>query len=128
MEAPCPGRAQLFLGVLPSLSGKERVPLPRGAPKPGRASPPRWGARLGGGRVVTQLYAPHLDRSAGAREGVPCVLGGTVRISKVKPAGAAPTGKSARPHPPAPGTCAHPLATQRLLGSGDPSFRDSALP
>ena len=92
-------------------------PLPQGGA-------PGWG----GGRVVTQLYAPHLDRSAGAREGVPCVLGGTVRISKVKPAGAAPTGKSARPHPPAPGTCAHPLATQRLLGSGDPSFRDSALP
>ena len=87
-------------GVLPSLSGKERVPLPRGAPKPGRASSPRWDARLGG-RVVTQLYASHLDRSAGAREGVPCVLGGTVRISKVKPAGAAPTGKSARPLPPA---------------------------
>lgn len=125
-----PAARSFSRGVLASLSGKERVPLPRGALKPGRGRPPspaRWGARLRG-RVVTQICAPHLGESAGAQEGVPRVLGGTVRISKVKPAGAAPTGKSARPLPPAPGTCPHQLATQRLLGAGDPSFGDSALP
>ena len=105
-QYPVPAARSFSRGVLPSLSGKERggllQPKVPGNPAQGaRPLPPAGAPGWGWGRVVTQLYAPHLDRSAGAREGVPCVLGGTVRISKVKPAGAAPTGKSAWPLPPA---------------------------
>ena len=127
MEAPCPGRAQLFQGgssfplrertrsstqrspeTWPSLFPKVRSQAGGEGRHPALCSPPGqicWGSRRG--PVCPWGYRPHLESEASR--------GSTHR--QVSPA-------PSSGHPPR----APPLATQRLLGAGDPSFRDSALP
>lgn len=73
-----PAARSFSRGVLASLSGKERVPLPRVSPRTWPSGAP--GLR---GRSSPRSVLPTWTNLL-AREGVPCVLGGTVRISKVK--------------------------------------------
>ena len=100
MEAPCPGRAQLF-------QGGSSFPLRERTRSSTQRSPETWPSlfpkvrsQAGGEGRHPALCSPPGQICWGSRRGPVCPWG-YVRISKVKPAGAAPTGKSARPLPPA---------------------------